>query len=522
MIGETVPDRCLPSLCVASLLLSTGLALADPELVEVHHCEPTDPDAGDYRLQGGLIELLAETDANRPTPGAADASLWIEGLGWINRADAALLVGEDLANRVQIVFVGDGYTAPELVLYEQQVAAFAIDMFADEPLATYRTLFAVHRVDIVSTDSGVSNDPVAGITRDTELGMAYWCGNLERRLCVDVGAAWAYASTAMLPAGASPDQVIALANSSKYGGAGYSSNNLGTASAGHSAAVELVLHELGHSMGDLADEYTYGGPTVFSGFEPSPANASKLTSAQMASQNTKWADWLGTDLASWDGLHSTYEGAVYSEQGVYRPTNDSKMRSLYRPFNLVAAEAFIKEIYKQVKPIDAIGPTQNVTEHTELFVVPVRPVGQPLEIQWSFDGQPVPGATGETFDTRAFGLSGFGLLSVRVRDTTPWVRDEAFRDASMTQTYLFLINLPASCPGDIADDFGTLPPLGGADGMVSFGDFLALLGLVGPCPGMTPGCTGDIADDFGTLNGGDGMVSFGDFLALLGLVGPCP
>jgi hypothetical protein len=35
-----------------------------------------------------------------------------------------------------------------------------------------------------------------------------------------------------------------------------------------------------------------------------------------------------------------------------------------------------------------------------------------------------------------------------------------------------------SCTGDIADDFGIL----GADGMVSFGDFLALLGLVGPCP----------------------------------------
>ncbi len=57
---------------------------------------------------------------------------------------------------------------------------------------------------------------------------------------------------------------------------------------------------------------------------------------------------------------------------------------------------------------------------------------------------------------------------------------------------------------------------------MSFGDFLALLGLVGPCPGGIPGCDGDIADDFGTLNGGDGMVSFGDFLALLGLVGPCP
>jgi hypothetical protein len=77
-------------------------------------------------------------------------------------------------------------------------------------------------------------------------------------------------------------------------------------------------------------------------------------------------------------------------------------------------------------------------------------------------------------------------------------------------------NLSAPCVGDIADDFGTL----GSDDQVSFGDFLALLGLIGPCPGGNPGCTGDIADDFGTL-GGDGQVSFGDFLALLGLIGPC-
>ena len=76
---------------------------------------------------------------------------------------------------------------------------------------------------------------------------------------------------------------------------------------------------------------------------------------------------------------------------------------------------------------------------------------------------------------------------------------------------------PTACIGDIADDFGTI----GADGLVSFGDFLALLSLVGPCPGNTPGCVGDIADDFETLDG-DGKVSLGDFLALLGVIGPCP
>ena len=86
-----------------------------------------------------------------------------------------------------------------------------------------------------------------------------------------------------------------------------------------------------------------------------------------------------------------------------------------------------------------------------------------------------------------------------------------------SDTNVYFDSIIGSCRGDIADDFGTLGP----DGQVSFGDFLALLGLIGPCPGINPGgCPGDIADDFGTL-GGDGRVSFGDFLALLGLIGPC-
>ena len=76
---------------------------------------------------------------------------------------------------------------------------------------------------------------------------------------------------------------------------------------------------------------------------------------------------------------------------------------------------------------------------------------------------------------------------------------------------------PATCPGDIADDFG----FEGADGQVTFGDFLFALTVLGPCPGGTPGCAFDLADDFG-FEGGDGQVSFGDFLFALTVLGPCP
>jgi endonuclease I len=116
-------------------------------------------------------------------------------------------------------------------------------------------------------------------------------------------------------------------------------------------------------------------------------------------------------------------------------------------------------------------------------------------------------------------LSGDGMVqavyTISVHDD-PGILGATTRP-SLTLTIAANLSSGSVCVGDIADDFGTLT----SDGQVSFGDFLALLGLIGPCAGGTPGCVGDIADDFGTLDS-DGQVSFGDFLALLGLIGPCP
>lgn len=70
---------------------------------------------------------------------------------------------------------------------------------------------------------------------------------------------------------------------------------------------------------------------------------------------------------------------------------------------------------------------------------------------------------------------------------------------------------PVVCVTDIADDYGELGP----DGLVSFGDFLAILSRIGICPVDENTCIGDFADDFGNL-GSDGQVSFGDVLFMLG------
>ncbi len=342
-------------------------------------------------------------------------------------------------NRIDLVFVGDGYQLAQLPTYATHVNNIVASFFALEPYASYQSYFSVHRVDVVSVDSGVDNDPTQGIQRNTAMDMGYWCGGIERALCVDVAKAYMFANNAP-----GHDLICAIANSSHYGGVGYPDQNLATAAAANGAAVQIVQHEFGHALGKLADEYDYGGPTTWTGGEPFQRDVSTRTAAQMQQSGTKWAAWLGTNDPAYDGLVSTFEGANYSVFGIYRPTNNSLMRSLGRPFNLPSAESVVIEIYKIVRPIDASSSTTtNYTGNEVLSVTPLSPLGAPLAIQWKRDGVPIPGANGTSLDLATIAFGGCpATISVTVTDNTTFVRDAAARALWLTQTLDFHVVAP--------------------------------------------------------------------------------
>jgi len=202
------------------------------------------------------------------------------------------------------------------------------------------------------------------------MDMGYWCNGIERLLCVDPSKAKSYAANAP-----KSHLVAAIANSKMYGGAGYPNLDLATAAAGNDWAREILLHEFGHALGNLADEYDYGDGSSYHGNELGEVDASILDAGEMAAQQKKWHLWLGTNDAAFDGLVSTFEGCSYYQFGINRPTNNSLMRSLGRPFNLPSAEAIILNIYKIVKPIDGSSALDHVYNGTEtLFVDPVDPI----------------------------------------------------------------------------------------------------------------------------------------------------
>ena len=328
-----------------------------------------------------------------------------------------------VTNRIDLVFVGDGYQAAELPAYASDVDGILPVFFAKTPLDHYISFFNVHRVDVTSVDSGVDNDPVQGILKNTALDMAYWCGGTERLLCVNVGKAYNHANGAP-----DVDQVLGLANSSMYGGAGYPSSDLGTLAADNSSAIEIALHEFGHSMGNLADEYDYGGPTTYTGPEPSAANASIHEESVMTGLQTKWHLWF--PVAGF----GTFEGCNYSLFGIYRPSNNSLMRSLGRPFQGVNGEQMIFKIYEQVNPIDAATDPTQCDPGATYAVSLVQPT-HGLDVQWKLDGVDIPGATAASLDASTLSLGpGSHVLSVHVVDATTLVRDEVKRAALMTES----------------------------------------------------------------------------------------
>ncbi|GEM_PF-559164 len=358
--------------------------------------------------------------------------------------------GAAAVNRVDLVMVGDGYTSGEQGQFQQDAAVMTVSFFNHEPFTTYQNYFAVYMVTVVSNDSGVDNDPNQGINKDTALDMGFWCSGIERLLCVNVGKAYSYANNAP-----DVDQVIALANSSKYGGAGYTSSNLATSSGQNGSSSEVVVHELGHSFGNLADEYDYGGGTTWTGGEVPEPNVSILDATAMANAGTKWADWLGVTQPTFDGLVSTYEGARYYQKGIYRPTYNSLMRALNRPFNLPSVESLLIELYKIVSPIDGSSDESSIYDGSEvLFVQPVMLVGgAPLSVQWHLDGAAIPGESGTQLDLSQLNLSPCGhTVQAVVVDPTTWVRDETARDTWMTDSRTFTLNVPGpgstDCDGD--------------------------------------------------------------------------
>ncbi|MFB7477117.1 M64 family metallopeptidase [Kitasatospora sp. NPDC056184] len=308
----------------------------------------------------------------------------------------AVLRSGEPAGKVDVVVIGDGYTAGEQERFRADAAAKWQELSAVEPYASYRGLFNVWAVATVSAESGITGDPDRATVRDTALGSYFWCEDIERLLCVDTEAVETYAAKAP-----QADLVLVVANTAKYGGAGYNVasalgyDGIATVAGGNARAGQIAVHETGHSLGKLADEYFYEGDDVYPAElgEPEEPNISLSTADRLARDRAKWFRWIGRPSPD-GGVVGGYEGGGYYPKGLYRPTENSIMRSLGREFNLPGREAMIAGFYRHAVPLTSPTPAGTPLTRADRLTVDLPVSGTVLT--WSVDGRELRQLRGRT------------------------------------------------------------------------------------------------------------------------------
>jgi IgA peptidase M64/peptidase M64-like protein len=187
------------------------------------------------------------------------APLWTTeidpGSRFVNRARLAppgkvwsLFENGPASQRVDLLMIGEGYTAKELAKFHDDARRLMDSLFAQEPFRSRRRDFNVRVLDLPSAESGV-NRPNAGVFHRTPVSAEYNIFDSERYLLTLDNRALRDAASA-----APYDYIEILVNDRTYGGGGIF-NDHATASVDSAFSDYVFVHEFGHHFAALADEY---------------------------------------------------------------------------------------------------------------------------------------------------------------------------------------------------------------------------------------------------------------------------
>ena len=359
------------------------------------------------------------------------------------------------SNRVDLLVMGDGYTAAEASTFATDVENMRVAMFGFSPYREYASFVNWTSLFTASAQSGADHppyqagctttsccaetaaqtDPRANTFVDTAFDGRFCTSQIHRLVTVNN-------SKVLAAASASPnwDEIIVLVNDPVYGGAGGSISVTTT----NTSARLIVVHEYGHTFHRLADEYT----TAYPGFPAcSDISGTRACEANVTDQTVagsiKWASWItpGNAIPTPAGTAGIglFVGARYQTTGMHRPANNCAMRSLGGQFCSVCSQEYVLRLYRggwgtPSAGIDLIEPgsespstatTVNVAAGgSQVFSASVlRPQPDSVSLQWYVDGVAVNGANGTSFTFQpGTGGPATRQIELRATDTTALVR----------------------------------------------------------------------------------------------------
>lgn len=235
--------------------------------------------------------------------------------------------------KIDVVIVPEGYGPADSLKMVRDLHSFCDYLLGQEPFRSRAADFNVWGVPSMGETTGIT-DPGKGIRVNSLVGSSYNTFGADRYL-MTMQLFRLHDAIGSIPF----DHIIIMANSTTYGGGAI--YNFYAMSSLNEMAYKVLPHELGHSIGGLADEYvdedlSYGDIHALTQ-EPVEPNITTLVDF-----SSKWQALLpaGTPVPTpadesvprtENGPLGVYEGAGYHSHGIYRPTMRCMMRD-YAPF----------------------------------------------------------------------------------------------------------------------------------------------------------------------------------------------
>jgi hypothetical protein len=423
--------------------------------------------AGGPVLYADLAFATAGAAIEPSGPKTTGAVIWPESVG---DPDIYRLVQGNPAEsdrRVNVVIVPDGYSVSDKAVMDQNANSLAAYLGAVTPFSEHMPFINLILVYAYSIDSGV-DECDCGVLKDTAMGLRFpsdypACGDSGNR-CLYYGSGGCDTDSSIHIAQAElrapgfdvsqGDRTIVMGNTTRYGGCGGSRS---VYSARNGSALEIAVHEMGHTMAGLGDEYA-GNPSC--GHAATEIN----TSTSPAGAWPEWSEFLGDPV----------EGADYYDECVYRPIANCKMRSLGVPFCPVCLQRWSLVFFGEPRvaptaPVASMSPASprgTVTDVLNRFEVATRlSAGGEVtnDITWEIQGPGFPAPTvvdsGSNAHGQVFPAAGAYTLTCRVTADTNFVRPE--KNGANLDVATWTVNVtfvPPALPSEVSPP-GALEPL---------------------------------------------------------------
>lgn len=325
-----------------------------------------------------------------------------------------LKLSGDTDKRINLVILSEGYLTGELAQFITDANNFMNAMFSQSPFLEYADYFNVYAVKVPSNESGSDHpgtatdvtEPASPITTaDTYFNTSYDSYNIHRLL---YSSDYATINTLLATNFPNYDQALILVNSAVYGGSGgqFPFTSTGTSTS------EIAIHELGHSLFNLKDEY-YPGDALAT----EAINMTQETNLSLV----KWKNWIGINSIGIYPYATSGTAASWN-----RPHQNCKMRYLGVPFCSVCKEGIVEKIHSLVSPIDSYTPVSNsitspafpIDFHLNL----IKPNPNTLKSTWTLNAVSFASNVDDVSVLETDLTVGMNTLTVVVTDATALLR----------------------------------------------------------------------------------------------------